>query len=169
MDLSRTTVDISIIFDVDGTLVDVTDSYEKTTLLTVYIYLKEIVGLVNLPSLDSWFSKKHIKQLKSIPGFNSDYTCATALINFVLEFLDPQNSQTTSIPFLPVKFPANRFRNYLNHSWDDYLRNTFTSSELSPIEVLINSKYSPLLKITGSIDNQNYLERIFQEIYFLFL
>ena len=80
------TSDFSIVFDVDGTLVNIKESYSQTVSLTSFLYCKIILGIKNLPTFDKWIVNPFLLDLKKLSGFNSDYLCTTAIIDFFFEF-----------------------------------------------------------------------------------
>ncbi len=71
-----------LIFDMDGVLIDVSDSYRKTIQKTVHLYLTTLLGLKIDPeklSLD-----KAISLFKSAGGFNNDWDLTSGLLLYLL-------------------------------------------------------------------------------------
>ena len=118
---------ISIIFDVDGTLVDISESYTQTVIMTSYIYCDQILGIKDLPALSYWFTKEFYNDLKELIGFNNDYTCTAVMIDFLLVQFNPKNYNTTNIPFLSCSFSGLHVNSLiqLKRRWLDYLENTY--------------------------------------------
>jgi len=73
----------AIIFDCDGTLIDVEDSYYLTTRLTVSIILREIYGMEVKLGRDV---NQVIKSLKMLGGFNDDADTASIIAQTILAF-----------------------------------------------------------------------------------
>ncbi len=71
-----------LIFDMDGVLIDVSNSYRKTIQETVHLYLTTILGLKMEPeklSLD-----QAISLFKSAGGFNNDWDLTSGLLLYLL-------------------------------------------------------------------------------------
>lgn len=158
----------AIIFDVDGTLVDITESYAQTVILTSYIYCDKILGIRNLPKLSNWFTNDFYVDLKKISGFNSDYLCTVVFIDFLLLQLQTTTFSTTKIPFTTCSFFELKVSSliHLQREWNDYLDKYFRNNDIEPDKIIGQSKYKKLIKDIGSIDDSNYIERIFQEVYY---
>jgi len=73
----------AIIFDCDGTLIDVEESYYLTTRLTVSIILREIYGMEVKLGRDV---NQVIKLLKMLGGFNDDVNTASIIAQTILAF-----------------------------------------------------------------------------------
>ena len=73
----------AIIFDCDGTLIDVEESYYLTTRLTISIILREIYGLEVKLGRDV---NQVIKLLKMLGGFNDEVNTASIIAQTILAF-----------------------------------------------------------------------------------
>ena len=160
-----------IIFDMDGTLIDVYQSYGLSTLETAYLYCEQIFGWKYLPDLENWFQFNHINDLKKLAGFNSDYHCSLALIDFLLSLIPDSNQrpiQKKSLPWddqqffsiLP-DFPVN-----LTSQWNNYLKKYKQQPDVLPIDIMTQSPWFALFQLDEDLLKTNYLIRIFQEIYY---
>ncbi|MHA1984162.1 MAG: HAD family hydrolase, partial [Candidatus Hodarchaeales archaeon] len=160
--------EIALIFDVDGTLIDVKNSYIQTILLTSYIYAKKVLGFQKLPLIDKWFTVTHVNDLKRIKGFNNDFTCTSALLLFFMELFKPLKKAYQTIPLLSEDSLIATISNInsFNEEWKEFLSNFLRKPELPPELIIKERDYSFYLKHPGAIENGNYLERIFQEVYY---
>lgn len=159
---------IGIIFDIDGTLIDVSESYPQVVIVTTYIYCEKILGMKDLPMLENWFTIDFIQDLKNILGFNNDYVCASALINFIVGLCNPEDIDLDEIPLLPISFSNLNIPSItqLKDAWKNYLEKTFKIATKLPELVLQESNFRNFIKNTGLIEESNFIERIFQEIYY---
>lgn len=71
----------TIIFDVDGVLVDVASSYHQTIIDTVQYYF---CSIIDMPGEDELVDKKTIAVFKMIGGFNNDWELAAATVLYYL-------------------------------------------------------------------------------------
>lgn len=160
---------IALIFDFDGTLVEVANSYYQTIIHTSYIYFEKIIGWKKLPELSSWFNIGHVNDLKSLDGFNNDYICTAAIILFLLQnseiLIDKNHSNLPLSPGI-YREKVKKSPIELHFEWNSYITNLGHMKAGFFEEKCKNSKFGPMLYFTGSIYKKNYLERIFQEIYF---
>jgi HAD superfamily hydrolase (TIGR01548 family) len=67
----------SLIFDVDGVLVDVSQSIRIVNVETVRIYLNQIVGW---PGAGPYCEPEDVDELKRTPGFNDDWAVTKCLV-----------------------------------------------------------------------------------------
>ena len=159
---------LAIIFDVDGTLVDVSESYKQTDLITPYIYAQKALGIRDLPTVDNWFTVDFIDDLKEKAGFNNDYTCTTTLLDFFLEILNLKVDNYDVISMKNVSFETLHIKRMseVKTRWYKYLKEKFSVDEKRPEKILDESKWRNLIQNKGSFRDINYIERIFQEIYY---
>lgn len=167
--LSDSTSSTTIVFDIDGTLVDVTKSYLWTILETSRLYCEKILGWENTPPHTEWFTQNHVNDLKKLKGFNSDYVCATALIIFILDNVEitPTLPKDPSPPICPGSYAAylNKSVSEIQEAWKLYIRSFSDSPNDLPLTKLQNSPHKPFVLDEGSLLEKNYIERLFQEIY----
>jgi len=72
----------TIIFDVDGVLVDVSASYYQTIIDTVQYYFNSIIGIS--PGKGKLIDEQVIDNFKTIGGFNDDWELSAAAVLFYL-------------------------------------------------------------------------------------
>jgi len=163
-----------LIFDMDGVLVDVTQSYRKTIEKTARLYLKACLGL-NLsprnPPLDL-----AIARFKSAGGFNNDWDLTAGLLLYLLSVSGlPPSSRRRKSSTIPATI--------------NYLEREAVERRLKPVRYSLRHLSSLLGKVrrsgdglkglgkalggswegwvhhSGSIDAENVVKRIFQEVY----
>ena len=71
----------TLVFDIDGVLIDVRDSFMKAVCQTVQFYFKEILGFQGSQDL---INPKEIVYFKTAGGFNNDWDLTSAVILFYL-------------------------------------------------------------------------------------
>ncbi len=71
----------TIIFDIDGVLVDVSSSYHQTIIDTVQYYF---CNIINMQGKENLVDKNTITGFKMIGGFNNDWELAAAVVLFYL-------------------------------------------------------------------------------------
>lgn len=71
----------TLVFDVDGVLIDVRDSYREAICRTVQFYFKEILGFQGSQSL---INPEEIEYFKIAGGFNNDWDLSSAVVLFYL-------------------------------------------------------------------------------------
>ncbi|MDE3089437.1 MAG: HAD hydrolase-like protein [Chloroflexota bacterium] len=77
-----------LIFDIDGVLIDVSESYRKAIRQTPQIYLESIMGLS--PCNRDLVSREEVAALKLAGGFNNDWDATAVLVKYFLAQLDVQ-------------------------------------------------------------------------------
>ena len=71
----------TLVFDIDGVLIDVRDSFMKAICQTVQFYFKEILGFQGSQSL---INPEETEYFKNAGGFNNDWDLTSAVILFYL-------------------------------------------------------------------------------------
>ncbi|HZK12805.1 MAG TPA: HAD-IA family hydrolase [Atribacterota bacterium] len=140
----------TLVFDIDGVLIDVRDSFMKAVCQTVQFYFKEILGFQGSQGL---INPKEIVYFKTAGGFNNDWDLTSAVVLFYL-----------------MKARENNLKDV------DKLRSikpdikTFTTKRLSPGGGL--AKVIDLIKKDGQVKegilslwDQDLITKIFREIY----
>ncbi len=83
------------LFDIDGVLVDVRDSYHQVIVRTVIFYLRDILGLL-VP--DDLVTTEHVAAAKRMGGFNNDWNTVAAILSVILaEFPQAPTVDTPTI------------------------------------------------------------------------
>ena len=77
-----------LVFDIDGVLIDVSESYRNATRRTVQLYLEACLGLP--PCDGDLVSHEDVAAFKLVGGFNNDWDLTTAILKYFLTWLDPQ-------------------------------------------------------------------------------
>jgi len=71
----------TLVFDIDGVLIDVRDSYREAICQTVQFYFKEILRFQGSQNL---INPEEVKYFKMAGGFNNDWDLASAVVLFYL-------------------------------------------------------------------------------------
>ena len=140
----------TLVFDIDGVLIDVRDSFGKAVCQTVQFYFKEILGFQGSQNL---INPEEIEYFKIAGGFNNDWDLTSAVVLFYL-----------------MKARENNLKDV------DELRSikpdikTFTTKILSPgggLAKVIDSveKDGQLKEWILSLWDKDLITKIFQEIY----
>jgi len=71
----------TLVFDIDGVLIDVQDSFKKAVCQTVQFYFKEILHFQGSQNL---INPEEIEYFKMVGGFNNDWNLTSAVVLFYL-------------------------------------------------------------------------------------
>ena len=82
-----------LVFDMDGVLIDVSESYRKTIEKTAQIYLETCLGFKK--GSVSLITEEHISSFKMAGGFNNDWDLTSGLLLFLISI--------SGLPPLPRK------------------------------------------------------------------
>ena len=173
-DYQASSLDV-LIFDMDGVLIDVSDSYRKTIQKTVHLYLTTILGLKVDP--EKLFLDKAISLFKSAGGFNNDWDLTSGLLLYLL-------SASGLPPFSkPVKFPTiseivdhlrakakgpyarRTLRVNLRHLSSFLGKVTSSGGGLKSVRRNLRNSWDGWVYRSGDLDRENVIKRIFQEVY----
>jgi HAD superfamily hydrolase (TIGR01548 family) len=80
----------SLVFDIDGVLIDVRDSYREAACQTVQFYFKEILRFQGSQNL---INPEEVKYFKMAGGFNNDWDLSSAVVLFYLMKAEENNLQ----------------------------------------------------------------------------
>ena len=164
-----------LIFDMDGVLIDVSNSYRKTIKETVHLYLTTILGLKIDPeklSLD-----KAISLFKSAGGFNNDWDLTSGLLLYLLSasglppFSSPVKFSTISeiVDHLRAKAKGSHARRTLRVSLrrlSSFLGKVKSSGGgLKSVRKNLRNSWDGWVYRSGNLDRENVIKRIFQEVY----
>ena len=140
----------TLVFDIDGVLIDVRDSYREAICQTVQFYFKEILRFQGSQNL---INPEEVEYFKMAGGFNNDWDLTSAVVLFYL--LKARENNLKDIDELKSREPDIK---------------TFTTKMLSP--------GGGLAKVIDSIEKDGYakewilslwdkdlITKIFQEIY----
>jgi len=168
-----------LVFDMDGVLIDVSESYRKTIAKTVQIYLETCLGFKR--RLVPLITGEYISSFKMAGGYNNDWDLTSGLLLFLLSIsgLPPLRGQTSfaSIEEIPqyLREQSSRF------SWSltkQTLQERFfcfaeelksCGGGLKGVRLLLHKtrrvSWDGWVCHSGEIDTMNVIKRIFQERY----
>ena len=164
-----------LIFDMDGVLIDVSNSYRKTIQKTVHLYLTTILGLKIDPeklSLD-----KTISLFKSAGGFNNDWDLTSGLLLYLLSVSDlppfpsPMKFSTISeiVDHLRAKAKGSHARMTprvsLRHLSSFLGKVKASGGGLKSVRKNLRSSWDGWVYRSGDLNRKNLIKRIFQEVY----
>jgi HAD superfamily hydrolase (TIGR01548 family) len=161
-----------LIFDMDGVLIDVSQSYRKTIQQTIHLYLEHCLGLKA-----DLVSNEDISLFKSAGGFNNDWELTSGFLLYLLSI--------SKVPPLPKKkrlldldTTVLYLRQQLSHFRQTrpltYKRKTLISfldqvkvsgGGLKGIRSVLGKKWDGWVYHSGDLAQENLVKRIFQEIY----
>ena len=140
----------TLVFDIDGVLIDVRDSFRKATCQTVQYYFKEILRFQGSQNL---INPEEVKYFKMAGGFNNDWDLSSAVVLFYL--MKAEENNLKNIDELGSIKPDIK---------------TFTTKMLSPgggLAKVIDSieKDGQIKEWILSLWDKELITKIFQEIY----
>jgi len=164
-----------LIFDMDGVLIDVSNSYRKTIQKTVDLYLRICLGLKGKKK--NLVTKEDISLFKSAGGFNNDWDLTSALLHYLLS-LSNLPSPSKHPEFLSVPESVSFLRSKSSHIQNEietiYRKKDITSftrkvrssrGGLKGVRKALGNSWEGWLFQFGELNRTNLIKRIFQEIY----
>lgn len=164
-----------LIFDMDGVLIDVSNSYRKTIQKTVHIYLETYLGFqIDRRGL---VTNEAISLFKSAGGFNNDWDLTSGLLLYLLSVSgippSPGQKKFSSIGeilhYLKTKssrFPQKKAVPIKKKHLSFFLEEARSSGGgLRGVRRGLRASWDGWVYRTGKIDQENLVKRIFQEIY----
>lgn len=161
-----------LIFDMDGVLIDVSQSYRKTIQQTIHIYLKDCLGVrANL------VSHEEISLFKSVGGFNNDWDLTTGFLLYLLSLsgLPPSPKRRRfpnvkeALTFLKKKsseFKPTTIKPPQKNHLADFLKKVKSScGGLKAVRHGLKNSLEGWVYGSGDLDRENLVKRIFQEVY----
>jgi len=139
-----------VIFDMDGVLIDVSESYRETIKKAVAIYLKRALGLKG--GEKGLVSDDDIVAFKEIGGLNNDWDVTTGLLYYFVTLLE--GGEPGDAPKMD--------------SMDEvvsFLRENRIGTGLEAVKKALNSGKTRYIFGTGDLKVDNLVKRLFQEIY----
>ncbi len=130
------------IFDIDGVLVDVRESYRKAIVRTTLAYLTEYLKL----DFRTPFTVNDavVSSFKECGGFNNDWDLTASIISYVVSVS----------------------RNDIKSGLDEFLKSVkMNGGGFSAVEKVLGG-LPPGVKYSGDVCSGNVIKRIFQEYYF---
>ncbi|MCX8117303.1 MAG: HAD family hydrolase [Desulfobacterota bacterium] len=161
-----------LIFDMDGVLVDVSQSYRKAIQQTIGLYLEQCLGLKPIR-----VSNEEITLFKSAGGFNNDWDLTSGFLRYLLsEFKLPSLSRKRNVSSLDqaVLFLRQRLSsvgrpNPFRPSRESLLSflDAVKASGGGPkgIRSALKGRFEGWVYDSGDLDRENLVKRIFQELY----
>jgi HAD superfamily hydrolase (TIGR01548 family) len=164
-------VDI-LIFDMDGVLIDVSQSYRKTIQQTIHYYLERCLGLqANL------VSPQEISLFKAAGGFNNDWDLTAGFLLYLLSVLGipplPRQKKLSSLDtiVLYLRQHLSNFHQRKNlclkrsHLSLFLKRVKASGGGLRGVRSVLERLWDGWIYRFGDLDQENLIKRIFQEIY----
>lgn len=167
----------TLIFDMDGVLVDVSHSYRTAIIQSVETFFR--VGM-RLSAVDETplLTPKDVSQLKNAGGFNNDWDLTTAFIAYFLDMLPPlaistlplHRRITTLMAYLEIVLQGNPPLDIEKLRLQKDIKTlAFQVSEngggLTALKNSLSGKNGHLLFGKGDLKKDNLIRRIFQELY----
>jgi HAD superfamily phosphatase len=164
-----------LIFDMDGVLIDVSNSYRKTIQKTVHLYLTTILGLKLDP--ENLFLNQSIALFKSAGGFNNDWDLTSGILLYLLSesglrpFPGPMKFSTLSETVDHLKSTANAspvrrtLRVNLRHLSSFLGKVKASGGGLKSVRKNLRDSWNGWVYRSGDLDRGNLVKRIFQEVY----
>ena len=149
-----------IVFDMDGVIVDVSESYRNTVRQTARLFFKGAVSWEKLP--DPLFSLADLARVKQAGGLNNDWDLTFLIINLLFSLVKCSSEYTDSNPWTTYK------QTLRNCDVADLAQ--FLNTEKNPVSTLLekNGRISNEFIVrlyTGDVGSGNIIKQIFQEIY----
>ena len=161
-----------LIFDMDGVLVDVSQSYRKTIQQTIHIYLQDCLGIrANL------ISHEEISLFKSVGGFNNDWDLTTGFLLYLLSISKipplPKQKKLSSLDAIAL-YLRQHLSNFhqrralclkKNHLSSFLERVKASGGGLKGVHSVLAGLWDGWVYRSGDLDKENLVKRIFQEVY----
>jgi len=160
-----------LIFDMDGVLIDVSNSYRKTIQQTICIYLEDCLGIKG-----NLVTDEEISLFKSVSGFNSDWDLTSGLLLYLLSISGiPPLLKRQKFSFIEEVVP------YLQEKSSRFLQKTpiqlkrkslsaflekvkASGAGLKGVRRALKNSWEGWVYRSGDLNGENLVKRIFQEI-----
>jgi len=159
-----------VIFDMDGVLIDVSESYREVVRFSVIYYLRYVLGAGELK--DDFITIFDVATVKKSGGLNNDWDLTYTILNVILKhYFDEQNSAFKE-DFIKIASmgeersmlkAAGRCVGKFNHSILYREVKSFSCLDINFHNSRI--RVSPFLLNKGDVKSGNIVKRIFQELY----
>ena len=149
-----------IIFDMDGVIMDVSDSYRDVVRRTTRLFFQPALGWQNLP--EPLFELSDLAAIKQSGGLNNDWDLTCAVINLLYSLI-------TRPAVYESPDPWTRWAKTLNRGDVTAIADFFASTD-QPLATLLNQKGRLRDEFiaglyAGDVGSGNIIKQIFQEIY----
>lgn len=165
-----------LIFDMDGVLIDVSDSYRQTILKTIELYLKLGLGFKNGKK---FITKEEVTLFKLVGGFNNDWDLTSGILLYLISLSGlppckrkkPFHHIQDVVSFLQEEtkeFPKDigqllyEFKNDL-HPFLEKVK--YYKGGLKGIRLALKHSWEGWLYHQGDLNQENLVQRLFQEVY----
>lgn len=165
-----------LIFDMDGVLVDVSNSYRRTIQRTIQIYLESCLGFKERGK-KGWVTDEQISFFKSTGGFNNDWDLTSGLLLYLLSISGisrlPKRKRFSSVhelvSYLNIKSSQTRSKTSVQLSRKELLsflkKVSLRGGGLRGIRRILGDSWEGWVYRTGDLDRENLVKRVFQEVY----
>jgi phosphoglycolate phosphatase-like HAD superfamily hydrolase len=178
-----------VIFDMDGVLIDVSNSYREVVRLSVVTYLRVVLGADSLPG--DVVTLADVDEVKKSGGFNNDWDLTCAIIDLLLRrYFDAPNGrlagpESVAAQASHIRRDGEKLRviRSIRKSFDT--RALISGVRVKPVRALYaeemkgrndlesrrngnrrdHGQKSPFLFNEGDVGTGNLVKRIFQELY----
>jgi HAD superfamily phosphatase len=165
----------TLIFDMDGVLVDVSRSYRETIQRTVQVYLESCLGFKKGKAEP--VTKEDISHFKSAGGFNNDWDLTSGLLLYLLSVSgfppSPRRKKFSCVGEV-VSHLKSRSSN-LNKNITQLIQKKnvpffnrkvkLAGGGLKGIRKVLKGSWEGWVYGDGDLDQENLVKRIFQEVY----
>ncbi len=157
----------TLLFDMDGVLIDVSDSYRTATRATVQFYFERWLGLA--PFAGDLVSRDDVTALKLAGGFNNDWDLTTALIKYFLSLIDTQPYSALDVDDLGTvgkNIVATVAELAMRKDLATFARQVAAQGGgLPAVQKILGTTNDHLLFAAGEVRTTNVVKRIFEEFY----
>ena len=164
-----------LIFDMDGVLIDVSNSYRETILRTVPIYLETCLGVER--GKRGWVTERDISLFKSVGGFNNDWDLTSGLLLYLLSisgfppYSKRKHFSSIEKVMLHLKKRSSQFLPRKTNRIEKKHLSLFLGKVkalgggLRGIRRALRISWDGWVYGSGDLDQENVVKRIFQEVY----
>jgi HAD superfamily hydrolase (TIGR01548 family) len=163
-----------LLFDIDGVLIDVSESYRGAIRQTVQLYLEAVMRLS--PYHGELVSREDVAAFKLAGGFNNDWDLATGILKYFIAMLEavpetqpPPQTSAEIIAFLRQE--GKHINTSVGALWQRkdilaFTRGVNTAGGgLAAVWKILRERNDHLLFAQGDPRGTNLVKRIFEEIY----
>jgi len=164
-----------IIFDIDGVLVDVSESFRDAIRQTTQLYLEAVMGLS--PANGELVSREDVAAFKLAGGFNNDWDLTTGILRYFIAMLDSRRETQETPPKTMDEIIA-----FLRRAGNNIVTNVEELRQqkklipfaealrargggLAAVREILGDRNAHLLFAEGDLRGTNLVQRLFEEIY----
>ncbi len=162
-----------LIFDIDGVLIDVSESYRSAIRQTVQLYLQDVLGL--RPFAGGLVSPEDVAAFKLAGGFNNDWDLTIGILRYFVNMLDTDSSSADSKNRAVTLDSLRQAGRRVNTSVEQLAQRkdipSFaravgeTGGGLAAVGRILGQHNDHLLVASGDRLDTNLVKRLFEEIY----